>query len=113
MKTLIYKRWTTRNDSLFLTVESIGNRTRFESIEAYKIASTDNDNYPFLKYLSKKNRPIIISTAMSNMKDVLYAEKTLIQNKCKQYAFLQCTGNYPSKIEDANLKQKLNFTKFI
>ncbi len=73
-------------------------------IEAYKIASTDNDNYPFLKYLSKKNRPLIISTAMSNMKDVLYAEKTLIQNKCKQYAFLQCTGNYPSKTEDANLK---------
>jgi N,N'-diacetyllegionaminate synthase len=83
-------------------------------IQAFKIASTDNDNYPFLKYLSKKNKPIIISTAMSNMKDVLQAEKTLIQNQCKQYAFLQCTGNYPSKIEDSNLKviktfkQKLN-----
>jgi hypothetical protein len=37
MKTLIYKSWTTRNDSLFITVESIGNKIRFESIESYKI----------------------------------------------------------------------------
>tara|TARA_S200000501_G_scaffold276234_1_gene260092 strand:- start:2103 stop:3149 length:1047 start_codon:yes stop_codon:yes gene_type:complete len=73
-------------------------------IEAYKIASTDNDNYPFLEYLAKKKKPMIISTAMSDLRDVLHAEKILINNNCKKYAFLQCTGNYPSIIEDANIK---------
>lgn len=94
-KKIIFLSTPYDNDSADL-LEELG-------VQAFKIASTDNDNYPFLKYLSKKKKPIIVSTAMSNMKDVLHAEKTLIQNKCKQYAFLQCTGNYPSKIEDANL----------
>ena len=80
-------------------------------LEAYKIASTDNDNYPFLEYLAKKKKPMIISTAMSNLSDVLHAEKVLIKNKCKEYAFLQCTGNYPSEIEDANIRVIKTFQK--
>ena len=70
---------------------------------AFKIASTDNDNYPFLKYVAKKNKPIIVSTAMSNFTEVIQAEKVIKKTGNKQYAILQCTGNYPSKIEDANI----------
>ena len=43
MKTLVYKSWSVRNDSLFLKVKSIGNRTHFESIEAYKIDTLDSN----------------------------------------------------------------------
>jgi len=41
METLVYKSWSVRNDSLFLKVKSIGNRTHFETIEAYKIDTLD------------------------------------------------------------------------
>ena len=71
---------------------------------AFKIASTDNDNYPFLAYVAKKNKPIIISTAMSNMKEIIEAEKIIKKNGCKKYAILQCTGNYPSSICDSNIE---------
>ncbi len=71
---------------------------------AFKIASTDNDNYPFLKYVAKKNKPIIVSTAMSNLPEVLEVEKVIKKTGNKQYAILQCTGNYPSRIEDSNIK---------
>ncbi len=43
METLVYKSWSVRNDSLFLKVKSIGNRTHFESIEAYKIDTLDSN----------------------------------------------------------------------
>jgi hypothetical protein len=41
METLVYISWSVRNDSLFLKVKSIGNRTHFETIEAYKIDTLD------------------------------------------------------------------------
>jgi hypothetical protein len=41
METLKYKSWILRNDSLFIKVERIGNSTRFESIESYKIDTVD------------------------------------------------------------------------
>ena len=71
-------------------------------IPAYKIASTDNVNYPLLKYIAKKNKPVILSTGMNNMKKV---EETY--NFLKKYnseiIILQCTANYPIKLNDVNL----------
>ena len=72
-------------------------------VVAYKIASTDNDNYPLLAHIAKKNKPMIISTAMSSLDEVLKAKEVIKKNGCKNFAFLQCTGNYPSKTEDANI----------
>ena len=71
---------------------------------AYKIASTDNDNFPFIKFIAKKKKPMIISTAMSTIEDVEYLVKTLKKINFNKFALLQCTGNYPSKIEDSNLE---------
>ncbi len=73
-------------------------------IKAFKIASTDNDNYPFVEYLIKKNKPIILSTAMSSFKDVKHNFSLFKKHKFKKFAFLQCTANYPSSSIDANLK---------
>jgi len=72
-------------------------------VEAYKIASTDNDNYPLLAHIAKKNKPMLISTAMCSMKEVLKAKEVIKKNGCEKFAFLQCTGNYPSKTKDANI----------
>ena len=73
-------------------------------VPAFKIASTDNDNYPLLEYIAKKRKPMIISTAMASMKEILLARKVIIASGCKKFAFLQCTGNYPSKTIDSNMK---------
>jgi N,N'-diacetyllegionaminate synthase len=72
-------------------------------IPAYKIASTDTTNLPFLKYLAAKNRPVLLSTGMSNMAEVddamaaldLLKEKTII---------LHCTSQYPAPEAESNLR---------
>ena len=40
------------------------------NLPAYKIASADLNNLPFLNYISSKGRPIIISTGMSNLEEI-------------------------------------------
>lgn len=72
-------------------------------VSAFKIASSDNDNYPFIAFLKKFKKPIILSTAMSNFKEVKIAYKILKSSKFKNFSIMQCTGNYPTKIENINL----------
>ncbi len=72
-------------------------------VPAYKTASTDTNNIPFLKYLAKKGKPIIMSSAMCNMNEVVEAVESVRSEGVSEIAMLQCTGNYPAKIEDSNL----------
>ena len=73
-------------------------------IPAYKIASTDTNNLPFLSYVAKKQRPMIISSAMCNYDEVVEAVDTIRSEGLEDIVVCQCTGNYPSKLEDSNLR---------
>jgi N-acetylneuraminate synthase/N,N'-diacetyllegionaminate synthase len=72
-------------------------------VSAFKIASTDNQNIPLLEYISKKNKPVILSTAMSTLDEVALSFKTLNKRLKGKVIILQCTGNYPSNNADSNL----------
>jgi N,N'-diacetyllegionaminate synthase len=74
------------------------------NVSCYKIASTDTNNYPLLKHIAKKGVPMIISTAMSTFEEVSEAFKVVKDTGLNDIAVLQCTGNYPSKLEDSNLR---------
>ncbi len=69
----------------------------------FKISSTDTTNLPFLEHIAKKGLPIILSTGMSNLDDVKKAVN-LIKKYNKNLIVLHCTTDYPSKIEDVNLR---------
>ena len=71
---------------------------------AFKIASTDNDNYPLLNDILKFDKPILISTAMTTFQEVKNIYNYFNKRKFKKIAIMQCTGSYPSKIEDSNLR---------
>ncbi len=83
-------------------------------IEMFKLASTDTTNLRLLQHIAKKKKPMILSTAMCSMKEVEEAVNVLKEAGLPEYAVLQCTGNYPSRIEDTNLsvistfKEKFN-----
>lgn len=68
-----------------------------------KVASMDVNNIPFLKYIASKNVPVIISTGLCELSDVVDAIKCLENNGCKQIVILHCVSIYPPKDEQVNL----------
>lgn len=71
-------------------------------LPAYKVASTDLTNLPFLIKIAKKNKPILLSTGMSYLSEVSMALETIYPYN-KDVILLQCTANYPIKDSEANL----------
>tara|TARA_B100000989_G_scaffold257772_1_gene207448 strand:+ start:8590 stop:9669 length:1080 start_codon:yes stop_codon:yes gene_type:complete len=80
-------------------------------IELIKVASTDNNNIPFLRYMAKQKVPIILSTAMINIDDIELSIKTIKEQGLDDIIIMQCTGSYPAPIEDTNLNVINTFKK--
>lgn len=70
---------------------------------AYKIASFEITDIPLIKYVASKGKPIIISTGLATFQDIQDAIDVCKQEGNSQVVLLQCTSEYPAKIEDANL----------
>lgn len=73
-------------------------------IPAFKIASGEITNVPFLSYIASKKKPVILSTGMSTLEEVEKAEETLRQTHNTELVFLHCTSEYPAPAEDVNLR---------
>ncbi len=70
-----------------------------------KVASMDLNNYPFLRYLAKKQLPIILSTGLSELFEIDRAVRTIEEAGNKQIAILHCVAIYPPRDEQVNLKR--------
>jgi len=70
---------------------------------AYKTASADIMNTPFLKYIAEIGKPMIVSTGGSSLEDVQRAYDTIMPIN-DQVCFLQCTSSYPAEADDMNLR---------
>lgn len=70
----------------------------------YKIASFEMNHIPLIKKVAKTKKPIIISTGIANLKEIDLAFNTAHKYGSKEITLLYCVSNYPSKIEDFNLK---------
>ncbi len=66
----------------------------------YKIPSACLTNNSLLKYISEKNRPVILSTGMSTMEQIKYAVGLLDTSRL---LIAHCTSTYPAKNEELNL----------
>lgn len=73
------------------------------SVEAYKIASFENTDWPLLKRVAKTGKPVIMSTGVSTLADIDEAVRILRENGCKDLILLKCTSTYPSSPENTNL----------
>ena len=71
-------------------------------IPAFKIASGEITNFPLLKCIAKKQKPVILSTGMSTIGEVEEA-LNLIEKYNDDIILMHCLTNYPAKKEDANL----------
>ena len=69
-----------------------------------KIPSGEITNYPLIEFIAKKNVPIIMSTGMSNLREIKDALQIFKKNNHnKKKILLHCTTSYPTLREDVNL----------
>ena len=71
-------------------------------MKGYKIGSGELTNIPFLKYIAKKGKPVILSSGMSNLNEIKSAV-ILFKNFKIPLALLQTTSEYPCDYKDVNL----------
>ncbi len=72
-------------------------------VPAYKIASADITNKPFLKYIANKGKPIILSTGASTVSEIWKAIEWIKEEGNDQIVLLHCVLNYPTNYKNANL----------
>ena len=72
------------------------------NVKAYKVASADLTNLPLLDKLSETRKPLILSTGMSTVEEVLEVKKFLDERDV-EFAFLHCNSTYPAPFHDINL----------
>ena len=72
------------------------------SVKAYKVASADLTNLPLLDKLSVTRKPLILSTGMSTLEEVLEV-KNFLDARGVEFAFLHCNSTYPAPFHDINL----------
>lgn len=99
------KDYCKKNGIIFLT-------TPFEEVsldeldeldlDAYKIASTDTTNIPFLEKVARKGKPMFLSTGMTYLSELAVVLEH-IQPFNQQVVLLACTANYPIQDNEANL----------
>ena len=76
-------------------------------MDVYKISSSDLTNKPFIQYLCKFNKPIILSTGASSLYEIQEAV-SWIEEQGNSLALLHCVLNYPTPDKNANLGMLLD-----
>ncbi len=72
-------------------------------VPAFKVASGELTNFPLIKYIARKGKPMIVSTGAATMDEVGEAVSVIRGTGNKKIVLLHCVANYPTAPEDANL----------
>lgn len=73
-------------------------------VPAHKIGSDDAVNIPFLKYVARTGKPVLLSTGMCTMAEVERAADAILAEGNDQIILFHCTTNYPTHPESVNLR---------
>ena len=73
-------------------------------VPAFKIPSGEITNFPLLKKIAEKHRPIILSTGMATLGEVEEALLYLKEMGSKDVILLHCTTSYPAPFDSVNLR---------
>lgn len=73
-------------------------------VPAFKISSGEITNLPFLSYVARKKKPMIVSTGMAYLGEVEAAINTIYAAGNHDLILLHCVSNYPADPADINLR---------
>jgi len=72
-------------------------------VSAYKIGSDDAVNIPFLKFIAKIGKPIILATGMCTMQEVKESVGAILEEGNHAISILHAVTSYPTHPEHVNL----------
>jgi sialic acid synthase SpsE len=72
-------------------------------VEYFKIASADITNYPLIRKIASKKKPILLSTGASNIVEIKNAVNELQKYGATDICIMHCILNYPTEKINANL----------
>ena len=100
------KRYADKKRIIFLSTPDPPRDAKFleNLVPAHKIGSAELLNYPLLKEVAKKKKPIILSTGMATLAEVKKALKFLKKSGSNKIILLHCTTNYPCPLNEVNLR---------
>ncbi|MBO4926903.1 MAG: N-acetylneuraminate synthase [Clostridiales bacterium] len=70
----------------------------------WKIPSGEITNLPYLLEIAKTHKPIVMSTGMAELEEIGVAIDILKKNGSGDITLLQCHTDYPTKMENVNLR---------
>ncbi|WP_295795860.1 N-acetylneuraminate synthase [Mucilaginibacter sp.] len=75
-------------------------------IDFFKVPSGEITNYPYLKHIASKKKPVILSTGMTTLGEIESALTLLIDNGIDKndIKILHCNTEYPTPMVDVNLR---------
>lgn len=71
---------------------------------AYKVASFEINDIPFIRKIARTGKPIIMSTGIAYLSDIDLAVRTCLEEGNDNVILLKCTSAYPSPYEDMNIR---------
>ena len=71
-------------------------------VPAFKIGSGECNNYPLIEHISKKQKPIILSTGMNDINSIKKSVSIIEKYKCP-LILLHCTSMYPTPYSKVRL----------
>jgi sialic acid synthase SpsE len=73
-------------------------------VNAFKIASGDITHRPLLEHVSRKGKPVLLSTGMSTVEEIEKAIDWMHSQSNDQVVLLHCISSYPAQQDELNLK---------
>ncbi len=70
----------------------------------WKLPSGEVTNYPYLVKIAQTHKEIVMSTGMCTLDEISEALSVLRENGAGKIALLHCNTEYPTPMEDVNLK---------
>lgn len=73
-------------------------------VPAYKVASFEINDIPFIRRIAETGKPIIISTGIAYLEDIDLAVRTCMEAGNENVILLKCVSAYPAPFEEMNLR---------
>lgn len=82
-------------------------------VEIVKVPSGELTNFPYLRYLTRHGKHVLLSTGMANLGEIEAAINVVEQagTPRDKITVLHCTTEYPTPMEDVNLRAMVNIGK--